>query len=80
VSKIGSDVRWDPRVPFIDHSKQIDEKAKDWVGNWGPGEWNLFKDLDGGFKVTCGTISSDLSILTSCSYFSTFYDEGRRLI
>jgi hypothetical protein len=33
---------WDnPTVPFLDRARSVDGRAKDWCGEWGPGDWNL---------------------------------------
>ncbi|KAF4619015.1 hypothetical protein G7Y89_g14833 [Cudoniella acicularis] len=34
---------WSPRrlIPFIHRGEMIDSKAKEWCGQWGPGQWNL---------------------------------------
>lgn len=28
-------------VPFIDHSRVVDDRAREWVGKWGPGAWEI---------------------------------------
>jgi CubicO group peptidase (beta-lactamase class C family) len=44
-----------PIVPFVDPGKKLDERAKGWCGNWGPGgKWSLVYD-DGRFLVRYAT-------------------------
>ena len=30
--------------PFIDHERLVDERAKAWCGEWGPGNWSVLDD------------------------------------
>ncbi|KAF8859953.1 beta-lactamase/transpeptidase-like protein [Acephala macrosclerotiorum] len=39
-------------VPFMDRKKGIDERAKEWCGTWGPGDWTLGDS--GGLFIQCG--------------------------
>lgn len=32
---------WYTVVPFVDRDKSVDQRAKDWSGDWGPGNWSL---------------------------------------
>jgi Beta-lactamase len=47
---------WDnPTVPFLDRSRSIDGQAKNWCGEWGPGDWNIV-EVEGGMSVRFGLL------------------------
>jgi hypothetical protein len=39
-----------PVIPFMDRAKDIDGRAREWLGSWGPGDWSL-EDVKGELSV-----------------------------
>lgn len=65
-----------PIVPFADHEKTVDERAKEWCGKWGPGNWNLVTD-EGRLKLQSG--HSPLAALVSAALPPVKYKEGESI-
>ncbi|KUJ13688.1 beta-lactamase/transpeptidase-like protein [Mollisia scopiformis] len=59
-------------VPFMDRKKTIDQKAKEWCGKWGPGDWTLFENH--GLFIQVGKFPPMPLVAAACP--PQQYDEG----
>jgi CubicO group peptidase (beta-lactamase class C family) len=62
-----------PVVPFMDRAKEIDGRAKEWQGNWGPGNWSL-KDANEGLSLQYKSFPAVALVPAAIS--PRTYDEG----
>jgi CubicO group peptidase (beta-lactamase class C family) len=62
-----------PVVPFMDRAKEIDGRAKEWRGIWGPGKWSL-EDANGGLSLQYKAFP--VVALVPAAISSHTYDEG----
>jgi CubicO group peptidase (beta-lactamase class C family) len=62
-----------PVVPLMDRAKEIDGRAKEWRGSWGPGNWTL-EDANGGLSLQYKSFPAVALVPAAIS--PRTYDEG----
>jgi len=45
-----------PGLPLLDRASTVDAQAKHWCGDWGPGDWRLINEGEGGIFVRYGLL------------------------
>jgi CubicO group peptidase (beta-lactamase class C family) len=66
----------DPVIPFMDRAKEVDGRAKEWLGSWGPGNWNL-EDANGGLSLQYKSFPAVALVPAAISPHT--YDEGNSI-